>query len=176
MPSKLTDYEVISEIGSGSYGKCVKVKRKIDNKLFVWKDMNYGTMTEGEKQQLVSEVNLLRELKHLYIVRYHDRIIDRSKSRLYLIMEFCSGGDLASLISNCRKQLTYLDENFIVKVLVNCFSFYNVIKVCNCYISLWHTCCLLLCCYACCLHTMVTLLSTESRNRSILLFEYLLII
>ena len=118
MPSKLSDYDIISVIGSGSYGKCVKIKRRADGKLLVWKDMDYGTMTESEKQQLVSEVNLLRELKHPYIVRYHDRVIDRSKSRLYLIMEFCAGGDLSAQISKCRKQLTYLDEAFILKVNV----------------------------------------------------------
>ena len=116
MPSKLSDYDVVKEIGSGSYGKCVKIKRRSDGKFLVWKDMDYGSMTESEKQQLVSEVNLLRELKHRFIVRYHDRVIDRSKSRLYLIMEFCSGGDLSSLISKCRRQMTYLDEDFIVKV------------------------------------------------------------
>ena len=68
MPSKLSDYDVITVIGSGSYGKCVKIKRRTDGKILVWKDMDYGTMTESEKQQLVSEVNLLRELKHPYIV------------------------------------------------------------------------------------------------------------
>ena len=66
--------------------------------------MDYGTMTEGEKQMLVSEVNLLRELKHQHIVRYYDRIIDRSNSTLYLIMEFCEGGDLASIITRMKRE------------------------------------------------------------------------
>jgi NIMA (never in mitosis gene a)-related kinase len=61
-------------------------------------------MTEAEKQMLVSEVNLLRELKHKHIVRYYDRIIDRSKSMLYIIMEYCEGGDLSTLINKCRKE------------------------------------------------------------------------
>uniref|UniRef100_H2YS06 Serine/threonine-protein kinase Nek2 n=2 Tax=Ciona savignyi TaxID=51511 RepID=H2YS06_CIOSA len=116
MPSKLCDYEILYLIGSGSYGKCLKVRRKSDSKILVWKDMDYGSMTEPEKQQLVSEVNLLRELKHKYIVRYHDRIIDRSKSRLYLIMEYCAGGDLASLITKCRKDRSFLDEETILKI------------------------------------------------------------
>ena len=119
MPSKLCDYDVLSVIGSGSYGKCVKIRRKADGKILVWKDMDYGTMTESEKQQLVSEVNLLRELKHPFIVRYHDRVIDRAKSRLYLIMEFCAGGDLAAQISKCRNQMTYLNEDFITKASVS---------------------------------------------------------
>jgi serine/threonine protein kinase len=49
------------------------VKRKSDGKLLVWKELDYGKMSEKEKQQLVSEVNILRELKHTNIVRYYDR-------------------------------------------------------------------------------------------------------
>lgn len=60
-------------------------------------------MTESEKQMLVSEVNLLRELRHPNIVRYYDRIIDRNSTTLYIVMEYCDGGDLASLIANCAK-------------------------------------------------------------------------
>ncbi|CAH3198892.1 unnamed protein product, partial [Porites evermanni] len=70
MPSKLQDYDILSEIGSGSYGTCKKVRRRTDNKILVWKELDYGKMTEVEKQMLVSEVNLLRELKHPHIVRY----------------------------------------------------------------------------------------------------------
>lgn len=70
--------------------------------MFVWKEIPYGGMSEGEKVQLVREVNLLREFKHTHIVRYHDRIIDRGESTLYIIMEFCEGGDLASLITTHR--------------------------------------------------------------------------
>lgn len=61
-------------------------------------------MTECEKQMLVSEVNLLRELKHPHIVRYYDRIIDRTNTKIYLVMEYCEGGDLGQLISKCKKE------------------------------------------------------------------------
>lgn len=72
--------------------------------ILVWKEMEYGTMTESEKQMLVSEVNLLRELKHQHIVRYYDRIIDRSNTTIYIIMEYCDGGDLSVLISKNRRE------------------------------------------------------------------------
>ncbi len=61
-------------------------------------------MTEKEKQLLVQEVNLLRELRHPNIVRYHDRIIDRTHSTLFIIMEYCEGGSLADLIARKRKE------------------------------------------------------------------------
>ncbi|KAJ7407038.1 Serine/threonine-protein kinase Nek2 [Willisornis vidua] len=104
MPGRPDDYEVLLTIGVGSYGKCRKVRRKADGKILVWKELDYGTMTESEKQMLVSEVNLLRELRHPNIVRYYDRIIDRSSTTLYIVMEYCDGGDLASLIAKCARE------------------------------------------------------------------------
>lgn len=42
----------------------------------------------------MSEVNILRELSHANIVKYYDRIIDKQKAKIFIIMEFCDGGDL----------------------------------------------------------------------------------
>ncbi|XP_038617165.1 serine/threonine-protein kinase Nek2 [Tachyglossus aculeatus] len=117
MPSRVDDYEVLLTIGVGSYGRCQKIRRRSDAKVFVWKELDYGSMTEAEKQMLVSEVNLLRELKHPNIVRYHDRIIDRTNTTLYIVMEYCEGGDLASLITRCTKERYYLEENFVLRVM-----------------------------------------------------------
>ena len=72
--------------------------------------MNYGKMGEKEKQQLVQEVNLLQKLRHPHIVRYYDRIIDRENTTLYIVMEYCEGGDLATLIKKCRKERYIVDK------------------------------------------------------------------
>jgi serine/threonine protein kinase len=61
-------------------------------------------MNEKEKSMLVSEVNILRELSHPNIVKYYDRVIDRSNAKIYIVMEYCEGGDIATLIKNSRKQ------------------------------------------------------------------------
>ncbi|PIK52519.1 putative serine/threonine-protein kinase Nek2 [Apostichopus japonicus] len=74
-------------------------------------------MTDAEKQLLVSEVNLLRGLKHEHIVRYYDRVVDRAGTTIYIIMEFCEGGDLGSLITKCKKDRKFLEEDFIWKIL-----------------------------------------------------------
>ena len=84
--------------------------------VLVWKELNYATMTEMEKQMLVSEVNLLRELRHKHIVRYYDRIIDRSTSILYIVMEYCEGGDVNKLINSLKK------NGFVYSYFLTCIT------------------------------------------------------
>uniref|UniRef100_A0A2I2ZXK4 Serine/threonine-protein kinase Nek2 n=1 Tax=Gorilla gorilla gorilla TaxID=9595 RepID=A0A2I2ZXK4_GORGO len=116
MPSRAEDYEVLYTIGTGSYGCCQKIWRKSDSKILVWKELDYGFMTEAEKQMLISEVNLLCELKNPNVVHYYDRIIDQTNTTLYIVMEYCEEGDLASVITKGTKERQYLDEEFVLRV------------------------------------------------------------
>ena len=61
-------YERLEEIGRGSFGSVYKIRRKIDNTILCWKEIEYGRMQEREKQQLVAEVNALNKLSHVNIV------------------------------------------------------------------------------------------------------------
>eukprot|EP01116_Phalansterium_solitarium_P000805 TRINITY_DN10662_c0_g1_i1.p1 TRINITY_DN10662_c0_g1~~TRINITY_DN10662_c0_g1_i1.p1 ORF type:complete len:407 (+),score=88.38 TRINITY_DN10662_c0_g1_i1:112-1332(+) len=114
----LDAYELIENIGKGTFGTVSKIRRKSDQKVLVWKQMDYGKMGEKEKQQLVQEVNLLQKLRHANIVRYYDRIIDRENTTLFIVMEYCEGGDIATLIKKCRKERTYIDEEVIWKTFM----------------------------------------------------------
>jgi len=113
-------YEVLEPLGTGSYGSVFKPRRKSDDKILVWKEINFGGMCEKEKSQLVAEVNILRELRNPFVVRYHDRIVDKPKTRLYIIMEYCSGGDLGRIIKKCKRDRTNLDEGLIWKIFAQC--------------------------------------------------------
>lgn len=53
----------------------------------------------------MGEVNILRELRHPNITRYYDRVIDKDRAKLFIVMEFCAGGDLAAMIRTRKKQL-----------------------------------------------------------------------
>ena len=88
-------YERLNEIGKGSFGSVFKIKRVTDGKILCWKELDYGRMQEREKQQLVSEVNALNRLNHLNIVKYYDKIIQKEKNKLYIVMEYCENGDMA---------------------------------------------------------------------------------
>ena len=83
----------------------------------VWKELFYGKMSDKEKQLLVGEVNILRELRHPHIVRYYDRIIDRARTKLYIVMEHCEGGDMRKLIKRQRSSGKHLDEATVWRLL-----------------------------------------------------------
>ena len=83
--------------------------------MLVWKEIAYNQLSESAKQNLVLEVNLLRELRHDNIVRYYDRVVDKSRSVLFIIMEYCEGGDLASYIKKIKA------SQYVLKLLTRCF-------------------------------------------------------
>ena len=65
-----------------------------------------------------TQVNILRELRHPFIVRYYDRVIDKTNTTIYIIMELCDGGDVGRIIRRCKRDGTLLDESFVWK----CFA------------------------------------------------------
>ena len=85
--------------------------------MLVWKEIEYSQLSEAAKQNLVLEVNLLRELRHDNIVRYYDRVVDRTRSVLYIIMEYCEGGDLASYIKKIKAS-QYVFANFLADLVM----------------------------------------------------------
>ena len=110
------EYEPISLIGKGNFGSISKIRRKRDGKILVWKELNYGSMKEKYKRHISSEINILKELHHPNIVKYYDRLIDKENTKIYIIMEYCPGGDLSQLIKKYRQSKQYISEDNIWKI------------------------------------------------------------
>lgn len=86
-------------------------------------------MTDRDRKQIVAEVyvhyliqffpltssprNILKDLDHEHIVRYHDRYVDRDAGMLYIIMEYCGGGDLSGVIKQAMKHNKPVSEDII---------------------------------------------------------------
>lgn len=113
----LDAYEVMETIGEGNFGRVKKVRRKCDGEILVWKELCFGSMSDREKQQLVAEVNILRDFNHRNIVKYFDRIIDKANKRIYILMEHCPGGDLGAFIKRLIAEGRRADEDFVWKIL-----------------------------------------------------------
>jgi NIMA (never in mitosis gene a)-related kinase len=74
-------------------------------------------MSDKEKQMLVSEVNILREFNHPNIVKYYDRVIDRDHSKIFIVMEYCEGGDISALIRSSKKEKRHIPEDMIWSII-----------------------------------------------------------
>lgn len=121
----MNNYEVLSVVGTGSFGAVLKVRRKADSRILVWKEVNYGAMTEKQKQQLVTEVNVLRLLTSPHIVKYYDRVLDKNNTKVYLVMEFCEGGDLSRVIKRAKKDQELISEDHIWRIFSQIASALN---------------------------------------------------
>ena len=104
---------MIKELGHGSFGRVWRAKRKSDGQIVAIKEIDYGTMGKQEKQLLVNEVNVLKKLHNPHIVRYVDRSVNRERRKMYIVMEYCAGGDLQSMITSTRASSSYIAEDQI---------------------------------------------------------------
>ena len=66
--------------------------------------------------------NILKELNNDHIVRYHDRYVDRDAGILYILMEYCGGGDLSTVIKQASKANRPIPEdtiwNYFMQILL----------------------------------------------------------
>lgn len=100
----LDDFNVLSVIGKGAYGKVFLVKKKLSSKpqFYAMKVLKkasiivHGKDTEHTK----NERSVLEEVRHPFIVKLYYAF--QTTSRLYLLLSYASGGELFSYLSKER--------------------------------------------------------------------------
>ncbi|MEE6472328.1 hypothetical protein FKM82_009576 [Ascaphus truei] len=101
-------YDIIKMIGEGAFGKAFLAKGKPDNTQCVIKEINLSKMPLKEKEASHKEVTLLAKMKHPNIVTLFTSI--EEKYKLYIVMEYCDGGDLMRRINMQRGVLFEEDQ------------------------------------------------------------------
>jgi len=96
MAGKLEDkYEIIKEIGSGGFSRCLLVKNKNTGLQFACKELPKKNLSDYEG--LMREVNLMIQLDHPNIIKLYE--VYENEKNIYLIMELCTGGELFDRIT-----------------------------------------------------------------------------
>lgn len=93
-------YQKMRVLGKGSFGSAILIKRKVDGALFVVKEVSLIKMSKKERDEARHECTVLQQLQHPNIVRYIEQFENRNN--LYIVMEYCDGGDLAGKVKESR--------------------------------------------------------------------------
>ena len=94
-------YELGEILGQGHFAKVCKCKHKFSNKLFAVKIISKADLKPKDLELIHQERSYLNLIKHPNIIGLRDYYED--KKSIYLVTEFCSGGDLITFIEKNSK-------------------------------------------------------------------------
>ena len=100
-------YEIIKELGSGAFARCLQVKNKTTGNLYACKEIQKKKMADLEGFKY--EINILIKLDHPNIIKLYE--VYENEDYFYLIMELCLGGELFDrIISNIESGKPFTEE------------------------------------------------------------------
>ncbi|XP_021756630.1 serine/threonine-protein kinase PAK 1-like isoform X2 [Chenopodium quinoa] len=102
-----TKYELLHELGKGSYGAVYKARDLKTSELVAIKVIS---LSEGEEgyEEIRGEIEMLQQCSHPNVVRYLGSY--QGEEYLWIVMEYCGGGSVADLMNVTEEPL---DENQI---------------------------------------------------------------
>lgn len=109
---KMNKYQIIRSLGSGAAGTVHLARDKVTNQQLAIKEINIES--KDSLNHTLSEIENMKKLQHPNIVRYHNSYQEGNK--LYIVMEYIDGGDLASYIAD--RNTRFLTEDVILRIFI----------------------------------------------------------
>lgn len=75
--SKLKDFDILTRLGTGSFGSVYKVQRFEDNRIYVIKFVRIVELSHKEQGDAINEVQILAQLQSPYVIKYYDSFIEK---------------------------------------------------------------------------------------------------
>jgi len=95
----IDDFEIIKPISSGAYGKVYLARKKKTRDLYAVKVQNKSDLLRKNMvDNVIAERQILSNVKTPFVVKLYYAF--QSDKALFLVMEYCPGGDVATLLHN----------------------------------------------------------------------------
>uniref|UniRef100_A0A336MW35 Serine/threonine-protein kinase ULK3 n=1 Tax=Culicoides sonorensis TaxID=179676 RepID=A0A336MW35_CULSO len=95
--ASIHDYEFHEKLGAGTYATVYRATKSITGEVCAIKCIERSKLScQAAEDNIITEIKLLKTLKHKHIVEMKDFLWD--KKQIYIITEYCNGGDLSSYI------------------------------------------------------------------------------
>ncbi|XP_048197401.1 serine/threonine-protein kinase Nek3 isoform X2 [Perognathus longimembris pacificus] len=101
-PPNMNDYRVLRMLGEGSFGRALLVRQESSSQMFAMKEIRLPKSFSGT-QNSRKEAILLAKMKHPNIVAFRESF--EAEGHLYIVMEYCEGGDLMQKIKQQKGKL-----------------------------------------------------------------------
>jgi len=121
--ASISDYEIICDLGNGSYGKVILAKNKNEGKKFAIKVIKKALLDQFNKQyEIHIEKYCLVHLNHPNIIKFNKAFQD--KKHLYFVIEYCKNRDLGKLIQRIGKFNFKLVQYYAAEI-ISAISYMN---------------------------------------------------
>ena len=112
----LNSFEIIEEVGSGSFGKVFKVQKKHSDEIFALKSLNKSTLRQRKQlKYAIAECKILKSIRHPFILPLFWAF--QSDTHLFMVLEFCALGDFSKLLSYLH-HLTVPQATFYIAEII----------------------------------------------------------
>lgn len=90
--------------------------------------MEKSTLSDSAKENLITEIRLLRSLSHKYIVALQDFFWD--EKNIYIVLEYCNGGSLSNFIKT-KKSLSESTCKYFLRQLAAAVQYMRSNDICH---------------------------------------------
>eukprot|EP00055_Hartaetosiga_balthica_P013944 m.74011 g.74011 ORF g.74011 m.74011 type:complete len:1372 (-) comp8436_c0_seq1:783-4898(-) len=105
------DYKFIRRIGKGAEGSVWLVSHPYFEDNLVLKKIWIGSRSEKS----LGEARILKKLKHKHVIKYYASFYDSPNEHLFIITDFCSGGNLDDRIRQTRDEGNRFSEGQVME-------------------------------------------------------------
>ena len=125
---KISDFNIIKELGSGSFSKVLLVQHNKTKAKYALKTIDKKSqIDEEEKKQLLREVEIMYKIHHPNVVKLFGHFEDNSFC--YLLMEYVEGGELFSLIpEDGKSKITNQQIASLIKDVISAVYYMHHMK------------------------------------------------
>ncbi|KAK6931352.1 Protein kinase domain, partial [Dillenia turbinata] len=122
-----TKYDLLNELGKGSYGAVYKARDIKTSELVAIKVIS---LCEGEEgyEEIRGEIEMLQQCSHPNVVRYLGSY--QGEEYLWIVMEYCGGGSVADLLRDSEEPLEEYQIAYICQEALKGLSYlHSIFKV-----------------------------------------------
>ncbi|KAK1355053.1 hypothetical protein POM88_048309 [Heracleum sosnowskyi] len=117
-------YEVLKNIGAGSYGLTMLMRNKITKELVAVKFIQRDKINENVEREIINH----RSLEHPNIVRFMEVLL--TPADIVIVMEYAAGGELYDRIITA-KRLGEDESRYFFQQLISGVSYCHYMRICH---------------------------------------------